>query len=105
MNTACQAGTEFRIEAKDQSSEMQRIGYEHRLQPGTEFIIEAQDQSSEGRESGMNTACSQAGTEFRIPTGSEFRRQRIGYEHRLHGRNRVQNRGTGSEFRKAENRV
>ncbi len=58
MNTACTAGTEFRIQAQNQSSERQRIGYEHRLQPGTEF---------------------------RIRTGSEFKKAwRIRYELNLY---------------------
>ncbi len=45
--------------------------------------------------SSMNTACSQAGTEFRIRTGVEFR-IRTGAEFRIR---------TGAEFRKADNRV
>jgi hypothetical protein len=49
----------------------------------------------------MNTDCSQAqSSEYAQEQSSE--RQIIGYEHRLPVRNRVQNIGTGSEFRKAE---
>ncbi len=54
--------------------------------------------------SSMNTAC-QAGTEFRIRSGAEFRKQRIGYEHSQPGRHRVQNIGTVSEFRKADKKL